>query len=364
MNLKKALSRAVVTSLLVAVPFTAVVPAQAEAGIGGFVGALIGAGVQLSQTQKMLKQVNNTEEGRQALFQQMKEKQGVNNDYVLNARVDRIMSNLTSAIAKVDPSINEKPYNYFINPSTSFNAACSLGHNMTINTGIFDMLKTDDEIAVVLGHEMGHGQKDHVIKGFEKGAPMKAIGAAVASSGGWAADLGASVIVNYIDKVHLTKPMEWEADNLSFEYIANSNYNLGACAAVWEKVIETSKSNGEKLSGDIFSVSDHPSHEERRDSYAKKLSEYSGGKVTVAEGIVKVNGKEFISPSASSTMSSGERAFFVAGNLARAYHDGNGSLAEVLSDNGTVFAGQQAIITPLGDDPSVEEIVAKLKEIK
>ena len=117
----------------------------------------------MSAQNEQLKAMNNTEEGRQALFQSMKEQQGVNTDPGLNQRVDRIMANLSQAIAQVDPSINDMPYNYYINPDTSFNAACSLGHNMTINTGIFSLLTTDDEIAVVLGHEMGHGQKNHVL---------------------------------------------------------------------------------------------------------------------------------------------------------------------------------------------------------
>ena len=41
-------------------------------------------------------------------------------------------------------------------------------------------------------------------------------------------------------------------------------------------------------------LSDHPSDGDRRDAYAKKLYEYSNKHVTVKDGTVKVNGKDFV----------------------------------------------------------------------
>lgn len=34
-----------------------------------------------------------------------------------------------------------------------------MGHVMSVNTGLYSMTTVPDEIAVVLLHEMGHGQK-------------------------------------------------------------------------------------------------------------------------------------------------------------------------------------------------------------
>ena len=205
LNIKKNLTKLLVTCMAVGMPITAALPSQADASV---LGSVIAAGIQMSAQNEQLKAMNNTEEGRQALFQSMKEQQGVNTDPGLNQRVDRIMANLSQAIAQVDPSINDMPYNYYINPDTSFNAACSLGHNMTINTGIFSLLTTDDEIAVVLGHEMGHGQKNHVLKGYQKSIPVDLLATAAAAGGGYGAALGAGVVANYIDKVQISKPLE------------------------------------------------------------------------------------------------------------------------------------------------------------
>ncbi|ORU00140.1 Zn-dependent protease with chaperone function [Anaerovibrio sp. JC8] len=361
-NFKKKLSKVIASAMLVAMPVFAGAPAQADAN---WLEAAINVGIagyQMSEYNKQIDRINNTEEGRQQLYSQMKEKQGVENDPYLNQRLDGIMTNLSNSVAVTEPSINEKPFLYFINPSKDFNAACSLGHVMTVNAGIFDLLRTDDEVAVVLGHEMSHGMRDHVVKGFKKSVPVTLIATAIASNTNSVGIAVTNVIVNYTEKVHITKPMEWEADNIAFQYMADSHYNLGACAAVWQRVIEKYNSNQDKMTGDIFSVSDHPSHSERYNNYIQKMKEYSGNKVDVKGNAVYVNGKEFIVPAATEEMSEKVRACYVAGNLARAFHDNGG--IDAIAYEGTVYMGNQGIITSLGTDASAEEIANKLNSIK
>lgn len=352
-NAKKKLAKLIIACMAIAMPVTASFPAQADASV---LGAIIGAGIQATMVNEQLKQLNNTEEGRQQLFTAMKEKQGVNEDPALNQRLDGIMTNLTAAIGAVDESIYDMPYNYFINQETSFNAACSLGHNMTVNTGIFTLLSTDDEIAVVLGHEMGHGQKNHVLKGYQKSIPVSILATAASAGGGVGGTLAASIAANYIDAVHITKPQEWEADELSFEYMTHSNYNIGATAAVWQKVMEEYGTNQGNFAGDIFNPSDHPSHEERRNAYAKQISEYSHDIVSAADGSVYINGTLFVTPVSIESMSGAERSYFVAGNLARYFHDNKDNVGQAFAYNGTVYVGEQAIMTPCGEDTSAQEL--------
>ena len=157
--------------------FSAIPASTAHADI---LGTIIGAGVQYAALNKQINYLDN--EGRDELFQQMQQQYGVNDDPELNARLDSIMESLTVAIAQVDPTINEKPYNYFVNNDTSFNAFCTLGHNISVNTGMFSMVANDDEVAVVLGHEMGHGQNKHVQKGI-RDAMIAQVGAAILTNG-------------------------------------------------------------------------------------------------------------------------------------------------------------------------------------
>ena len=348
MQLKRISKKLASLAVAGAIAFSVIPAPAAHADI---LGTIIGAGVQYAALNQEINRIDN--EGRDELFQKMQEQYGVNDDPYLNARLDSIMGNLTAAIAQVDPTINEKPYNYFINNDTSFNAFCTLGHNISVNTGMFNMVANDDEVAVVLGHEMGHGQNKHVQKGI-RDAMIAQVGAAILTNGSALGQLAAQVAGN----VHMPRAKEREADKMAFQYITHSSYNPGACAAIWQRVMERSTSGGSFLS-------DHPDHKDRRDTYAKSLTEYSGGKVKIDAdaAMVKVNGKDFVTPAPADDMSSHERAYFVMGNLATAYHNGHNA-GEAWADGNILMLGDQPIMEAVAGDPSASEMAARLNAIK
>lgn len=343
------------TALCLALPlsFGAAPAPAAEADIADIAGAVIGGAAAHSQLNSQLRKYNDSEQGRQEMLHALKEKYGVNHDYHLNHQLDRIMSNLTAGIAAVDPSIHKKPYNYFINNDKSFNAFCTLGHNLSVNTGLYSVLQNEDEIAVVLAHEMGHGQKDHPAKGARRSLNVKILGEATGSQAG-------RLMANIVNNRNITKPMEREADALAFDYITHTNYNPGACAAVWQRVMDRSKSNANAFQK---FMSDHPSNDNRRDAYAKRLNQYSNGHVSNADGTIKVNTSVFCTPAAAGGMSAKERAYFVMGNLASAYHHGHNTRA-AYADGNTVMLGKQPIITCTSGDESATVLAERLNKIK
>lgn len=79
--------------------------------------------------------------------------------------------------------------------------------------------------------------------------------------------------------------------------------------------------------------------------------------------MVQVNGKDFVTPAAVSGMSSAERKYFIMGNLAAAYNHGQ-NVKEAYASDGTVYLGNQSIMTPTGSDPSAEALARRLNEIK
>ena len=347
------------TAAVLATPISmGAAPQTAEAGWGSLIHAAVSDTIYMSKLNKEVNRLNDTEEGRQEYFEQMKQQYGVNTDWALNNRVDNIMTNLTAAIGAVDPSIYNKPYNYFINKDDSFNAFCALGHNMSINQGLLNNLDNDAEIAVVLGHEMGHGQKDHPAKGVKK--TILPLVAQQLVSGVTGLNIAGEIAGNYINDQHITTPPEWEADNLSFDYITHSNYNPGATAAIWQRVIDK---YGDKTPF-VVGGTDHPSNTNRRDNYEKKLEAYSNGHVSVTDdGIVKVNNQEFCIPAATGSMSSHERAYFVQGNLAAAYHNGHDKSAATASGS-TVMLGAQPIMTCIDGDEDAQTLADRLNKVK
>ncbi len=362
--MKKSLSRkiaAAVTAAVLATPLTmGAAPQTAEAGWGSVIGTVIQGEKAKSELNQYLKYYNDTDQGRNEMLASMKKKDGVCEDWTITNRVDTIMGNLISAIGQVDSSIYDKPFQYFVNQQTNFNAYCTLGRNMSINQGIFSVVDNDAEVAVVLGHEMGHGLKDHPVKGARRSLNSAIFASAIGNAIG-AGSVATNLLYKLYDSNGITKPQEWEADNLSFEYITHTNYNPGATAAIWQHYIDK---YGDNNSPWTARISDHPSNSARRDNYEKKLEEYSGGHVSVTkDGIVKVNDKEFCIPAATSTMSSHERAFFVQGNLAAAYHNGHNASAATV-EGSTVKLGAQPILTCVAGDEDAQTLADRLNKIK
>ena len=210
---------------------------------------------------------------------------------------------------------------------------------------------------MVLGHEMGHGQKDHPAKGIQRSILPQVLASATGNILG-------SLLANTWNNQGITKPMEWEADNLAFEYMTHSPYNPGACAAVWQRVIDKGGDNNNTSFAHFMAGGpDHPSNSARRDNYAKKLAEYSGKHVSVKDGKVQVNGKDFVTPAAASDMSGAERSYFVAGNLSAAFHNGHNKSAAAANGN-IVMLGAQPIMECLGGDESAQALADRLNAIK
>ena len=370
-SLRKKFS-AILAATTLGISLTFGAPATVEAGAE----SLIGSGVAIilqgakakAQIDAQIKYYDNTEEGRRELYNSFRQKYGVSNNSTYNAQLDKIMANLTKGVAAVDPTIKSKPYLYFVSNQDSINAACSMGHVMMVNAGTFKKITNEDEIAAIVGHEMGHGQKNHVARSNKKHL-QKAITASIAGTA-VGATVGGGALTSLITQVALNHSVahgdrrhESEADLLGFEYLTHTNYNPGACAAVMQKFVEMSI--GAKQSGTMafFNPSDHPDSAKRRDAYVKKLYEYSKNHVTAKNAVITVNNKTLMKVAASSDMSAAERSYFVLGNLATAYHKGQNKQSATVQ-NGTVMLGNQPIITPIEGDESAQVIADRLNAIK
>lgn len=367
MSLKKKILSAA-TAAVVSVPLILGAPPAAEAidlgKIGSIAEVIISGEQAKSQMRAAIKQLNETKAGQDAVFQNTVKDAGVDNNPIYTQRLDRIMANLTKGVAAVDPTINDLPYKYFVAADDSLNAFCTVGHVMAVNRGTFNILATEDEIAAVVGHEMGHGQKNHSVKSCEKQVDQQV------AAGLLNAALGGDVLTSKLTEIalkhrgaHKDKKFETEADLLSIDYLVNTPYNIGATAAVMQKFVELE--NGAKKSQlqVLFNPSDHPGSDKRRDACAKKVSEYSGNHATAKDGVVSVNKKVFVKPAAAGNLSAAGRSYFVLGNLARAYHNGENKKPATVQ-NGTVMLGNQPIITPVEGDEDAQTLADRLNSIK
>lgn len=325
------------------------------------IGTLIGVGAQYAAINQQLNYLDN--EGRDDFMKQVKEQYGVNTDLTANAMVARVMKNLSASVAKIDPSINEKPYNYFVNNDTSFNAFCTLGHNMSVNIGLFEPLNyNENEVAFVLAHEMGHGQKGHPVQGVKKSMPISLL-ASLAGANGGAAQLGAAIVSQIGTAQLVTKPMEKQADELAFTYAVGAGYNPGAGAALWQRMLD--KGGDVKTSGVMSLFNDHPTNVSRRDTYSKTVTKWSQGIVTVDAdtGTISIRGKEWYTPADMTSMSGKERAYLIAGNLSAVYHQNKKPTSAVYVNSSNVLCVGNQPIVDLSPEQNAGAITTKLQEL-
>lgn len=256
MNMKKkaaAACVAVMAAVSLPMGIVPVQPVQAD-----LITDVIGGLQVKSALSKQIKHYDTTKEGQSEIYQAVTKQTGVLHNEYYNERLASIMNRLSTSIAQTDPSIKTLPYRWYVSPDKTFNAACTMGHVMIVNKGMFDLVSNDDEIAVVLGHEMGHGQKHHVANSTQKKVNVE-IGKMVLADtigGSGLNNLILNTISNQIETVHIDRAAEWEADNLSFGYITGAGYNPGATAAIWQRVMEKYGDNTSDFVGEIFSPSD------------------------------------------------------------------------------------------------------------
>ena len=306
--------------------------------------ALFQVGAEYAYLNRQVSYLDN--QGRDKYMGQIKDKYGINTDPVANAMLTRIMTRLSDAVALTDDSIVKKPYNYFVNNDKSFNAFCTLGHNMSVNIGAFEKLNyNEDELAFVIAHEMGHGQKNHPAAGVKRALPVSIVAALYASQNrNTASSIGAALVSTVGTAKWVTKPMETQADKLAFDYAVAAGYNVGAGAALWQHILEQ---NGSKSSGFAELFNDHPTSISRRNNYNKKITEWSGNQVKVNEenGLISVAGQPFYTPAKTSTMSSQEQAFLIAGNLSSMFHDGGQYEPVWTNSENKLLVGEQPVMS-------------------
>ena len=143
--------------------------------------------------------------------------------------------------------------------SKQINAFCMPGGKIAFYTGILDQLKlTDDEIAMVMGHEMAHALREHARSrlaksqatsiGLSLGAQLLGLG----DLGNAAANLGTQLLT-----LKFSRSDEIDADLVGLELAARAGYNPQAAVSLWRKMGEATGNGG------IAFLSTHPSGPDR-----------------------------------------------------------------------------------------------------
>jgi len=320
----------------------AVVPTTVEAASAGAAETLIGGAVAYAYVATAFNKMDNSKEGQEESLARAKKQTGYLEDSAAQARVQRIMKTLEAS-----PSV-KRSYVVYANPSDDFNAFATVGRVMSVNKGALDLLD-DDELAYVMAHEISHGEHKDIVNGLKKQVGLSTAVSLAAGGGGNAAILS-NIAGNYMENQVFTMGQEKAADELGFKILSESPYNVGGAAASMAVLRNKYGDLYREGLNQVFSPNNHPKTSSRVKDNIDRMYTYSGNHVTVDNGAVFVNGMNIYSPANSGRYTGEERAYFMAGKLARLYHNGQIHQGSASYSGPTVtVAGQNIVTTPNAD---------------
>ncbi len=127
--------------------------------------------------------------------------------------------------------------------SPELNAFCMPGGKIAFYTGILDQLKlTDDEVAMVMGHEIAHALREHARERMGKTAATR-IGASVISSLFGLGNTGDALLGmgSQLLTLKFSREDESEADLVGMELAARAGYDPRAGISLWQKMSAAAK---------------------------------------------------------------------------------------------------------------------------
>lgn len=200
---------------------------------------------------------------------------------------NKVQQQVKSVGAKLVNSFNTDMRNKGINNPYRFdfhvlrdqqtvNAFALPGGQIFITAGLLGRLQSLDQLAGVLGHEIGHVVHRHSAQQMAKGEFYQGLaGAATAASGSY----GTAEIANYVAQIKMMKfgrDDELQSDEFGVRYLIHSNYEPEAMIQVMEILAEAS---GGDMNRDEF-MSSHPSPANRIVMIKEHIARYGGNAAT------------------------------------------------------------------------------------
>lgn len=159
----------------------------------------------------------------------------------LVARIDRIGQKLARVSDRQDYQ-----YHFFVIEKDELNAFTIPGGNIYIYTGLVNKLKSDDEIAAVLAHEIGHCAARHTIKKFQAAVGYDLIGGIILNEVGMQeqvrriASMSSSAVMRLVFSAY-GRQDEHESDKLGLKYMDLAGYDLDGMVGSFQVLEKESK---------------------------------------------------------------------------------------------------------------------------
>jgi predicted Zn-dependent protease len=157
-------------------------------------------------------------------------------------RLRMIASRLIPYAKRFNPRADQWRWEINLIGSRQINAFCMPGGKIAFYTGILESLKlTDDEVAIVMGHEVAHALREHARERMAK-SELTQLGAGllgqVVAGGRFAGaiETGGSLLT-----LKFSRDNESEADLVGLDLAARAGFDPRAGVTLWQKMSQASR---------------------------------------------------------------------------------------------------------------------------
>ena len=208
----------------------------ALAGVAALSTAACAYNETLGRNQLLLVDDSALTQQSEAAWAQALRTQPTSSDAAANARVRRVGSRIVEAAGLTDRS-----WDYALFVSQSPNAFVLPSGKIGVTTGLLSLVRTDDQLAAVLGHEVGHVVARHATERYSTTAlssvaisGVQSVAGDYAQAAGAIGGLGAQLGV----LLPFSRRHELEADRLGVDYMQRAGFEPSEAIALWRLMAE------------------------------------------------------------------------------------------------------------------------------
>ncbi len=209
----------------------------------------------LGRNQFLIVDDNALTQQSDAAWAQALQTQQVSRDAAANARIRRVGERIVQSA-----NLSNRSWDYALFVSTSPNAFVLPSGKIGVTTGLLALVRNDDQLAAVLGHEVGHVVGRHAAERYSTTALTSAAisgvqgvagdySRAAGAIGGLGAQLG--VLLPF------SRSHELEADRIGVDYMQRAGYRPSEAVSLWRLMAQQRETSTPQF------ASTHPSDSTR-----------------------------------------------------------------------------------------------------